>query len=184
MQELHPRRLIRDAVVDTLTGVTAAGSRVSKTRSEPGRVEELPIISVYTLEESVDEASVLTEPRELKRYPRVAIVARVLDTEAVPVDDAMDAIALEIEAAMAGNRYLNGTAGDHGAILSSTEIEIQQSDNGDPFVGLIRLIYAVTYYTTETDPDPAVPFLRAKSTVQIAGSSPDNAPSDVFDIPQ
>lgn len=181
---LHPRRLIRDAIVATLTGVTAAGSRVSKTRTEPSRDDELPIISVYTLGEPVDDKSAQTAPLELTRRPRVAIVARVLDTAAVPVDDAMDAIALEIETAVARNPYLSGTAGENGAILSSTEIEILSSDNGDPIVGVIRLIYSVTYYTLQVDADPTVPFLRAKATIQIAGSSPDNAPSEIFDVPQ
>jgi hypothetical protein len=181
---LHPRRLLRDAIVATLTGATVAGSRVTKTRRQPSRIEELPEISVYTLEETVDEASADMAPRELTRSPRIAVVARVIDTDSVPVDDAMDAIALQIETAMAANRYLDGTAGGRGAILSTTEMVVESSENGDPIVGLIRLIYSATYYTLEVDPDPAVPFERVEATVQIAGSSPDNAPSEVFEIPQ
>lgn len=181
---LHPRRLLRDAIVATLTGVTSAGARVTKTRRDPIRLQDLPQISVYTLEETVDDASALMAPRELTRSTSIAVVAHVIDADSAPVDDAMDAIALEIETAMASNRYLSGTAGGHGAILTRTEIDILSSENGDPIVGVIRLIYSATYYTLEVDPDPAVPFERVGSTVQIAGSSPDNAPSEVFEITQ
>lgn len=181
MPTLHPRRLVRDAIVAILAGATSAGSRVSKTRAVPNRTGELPAISVYTLEEHVDEASATTAPRELTRLPRVAIVAWVEDTDALPVDDAMDALALEIETAMDGDRYLTGTAGD--CILSSTEMSVESSEKGDPLIGMMRMVYSVTYRTDQHDAAPTADFARAGVTVQIPGSSPDNAPNEVFMIP-
>jgi hypothetical protein len=156
---LHQRQVIREAARDALRGRTAAGARVYETRVVPLRKLELPAVSVYTLEEEVDPASSSTAPRELKRTVDLAIEALVKQGD--NVDDAIDAIALEIERAMHADPTLGGAASD--SVLASTEIDVLEES--DRVVGMARLVYSVTYYTWAPDSaDVALPDL---STVGI-----------------
>jgi hypothetical protein len=174
----HPRELVREAVVTLLTNATSAGARVTATRVETLLPSELPSISVYTPSERVRQDSGDTAPRELTRDVKVDIRAWVLHTAAIPADNAMDAIAEQIETAMDADRYLGGAAGD--AVLENTETDVVQQEGVDPLVGVITLTYSVTYRTV-----PAVgtfdDFLNASSTTEIVGGVPDTAPtSDEF----
>lgn len=103
----HQRKLIRQAVVALLAGAgTAAGARVKGTRVEPNKAALLPAISVYTLSESTTSDSDMTAPIELTRELKLEVAGWVAHTDAHPVDDAMDDLAEQIEAAMASNYYL------------------------------------------------------------------------------
>lgn len=145
----HQRQLIRQAISQALIGAgTGAADRVYPSRKLPLRRPELPAIGVYILEEEVDDDSETTAPRELTRRAVVTIEANVLATDAVNVDDAMDAIALEIEAAMAADPSLGGQASD--SILAATGIDL--IDEGDRMTGLVILSYRVTYYTFAPEP--------------------------------
>ena len=181
----HPRKLIRHAVVAQLTNATAAGDRVQPTRVEPHRKRNLPAISVYTMHEPVDDASSKTSPRELTREPRVEIAAWVVHSEALPVDDAMDDLAEQIEAAMDADRFIGGAAG--GSVLEETVMQVVDEDeNGrpiDPILGIVTLTYAVTYRTTPAT-GPLDEFRRANVTTQIPGVGADNAVHDQFDLQQ
>lgn len=101
----HQRKLIRQAVVALLASAgTAAGARVKGTRVEPIRAGQLPSISVYALSESSDSAE--TAPIELTRELKLEIAGWVAHADAHPVDDAMDDLAEQIEAAMSSNYWL------------------------------------------------------------------------------
>lgn len=138
---MHPRAVIRRAVRSLLAGETVAGSRVEATRIAPYRRQELPAIGVYTLEETVDGESALTAPRELTRELKLEIAGWV--TPGSSVDDAMDALALQIEQAMEADPTLGGVAGD--SILVSTTTGLQ--GEGEQLMGLVTLEYSVTYRT-------------------------------------
>jgi hypothetical protein len=137
---MHPRTLIRKAAVAQLLAAnTAAAERVYETRVIPHRRTELPALAVYAVEESVEDDGE-TAPRELKRTLQLAIEGAV--SGAQNVDDLMDAIAFEVEQALHADETLAGTAAD--SLLSSTELEVVA--DGDTLIGLLRLIYAVTYF--------------------------------------
>jgi hypothetical protein len=175
---IHHRTIVRNAVVARLvSAVTAAGSRVTSTRVEPHRAGQLPAISVYTLSESVRPESAMAAPLELTRDLKLEIAGWVAHTAEVPVDEAMDSLAAEIERAMDANRYLGGELAE--SVLESTEMSVR--DDADPIVGIVTLTYAVMYRT-----QPAVgaldEFLRAGTTTQVAGSSVDNAAHDVIAV--
>jgi hypothetical protein len=136
---LHPRHQIREAVVAQLLGATAAEERVFPTRFVPWKKLALPGIAVYALEETVE--AVRTLPRELVRSLRIEVLAVVSGTE--QVDDAVDALALEIETALHADPSFGGTAED--SLLSSTQIGTDE-DQGRP-LGAARLVYDVRYYT-------------------------------------
>lgn len=146
---MHPRKLIRDSVVSILSGATVAGTKVYPTRVLPFRLPELPVISVYTVDEVVDAESADTFPRELTR--KISLVIEAMSAPGPNVDDTMDALALEIETAMHADSYLGETCED--SILESTDIE--SLELGDREVGWIALSYSVTYCANA--PDFAVP---------------------------
>lgn len=174
----HPRKTIRQAVVALLVSAsTGAGGRVHATRVEPLK-RELPAISVYILSETVDaDASAGTAPREITRNAKVEITGFVAHTTAIPVDDAMDNLAEEIEAAMDVDPYLGGAAGD--SILEGTEMEVIEDDGrSDPLVGVVTLTYSVTYRTSPEPPTDADDFLRADVVHQLVGGAEDTEPAE------
>lgn len=143
---LHRRQLIREAAAAALKGKTDAGDRVYETRLVPYRLLELPAIAVYSLDESTEEASRSTAPRELERDLELAIEGAVKQGE--NVDDAMDALALEIERVMHADPTLGGVASD--TFLSGTEFFVDVES--DRPAGVIRLVYRTRYYTQAPDP--------------------------------
>lgn len=165
----HPRQLVREAVVARLLNATAAGTRVTSTRVEPHKRNALPAISVYTLREPVRPESDTTAPRELTRDVKVEIAGWVSHSEALPVDVAMDDLALEIETAMDVDRYLGGAAGD--SVLEDTEMQVIEDQGADPLIGIVTLTYSVTYRTSPTTLT-LDDFLRAKATHQLADGLP------------
>lgn len=176
----HPRQLARDAVVALLTNATAAGARVSSTRVEPYRDNELPAISVYTLHEIIRDGADTASPRELTRDVKLEIAGWVRRRADYPVDVAMDDLALQIETAMDTDRYLGGAAGE--SVLEGTEMD-PDPQGGDPLVAVITLTYSVTYRTSPSD-SALDDFLRAKATHQLADGLPDTVPASdgPFDV--
>lgn len=146
---LHQRQLIREAAKAALLGKTAAGDRVYETRVLPLRRIDLPAISIYTMEETVEPESRTTAPRELKRTVQLNIHAFV--EEGDNVDDAMDALAMQIERAIHADDTLGGTASD--CILASTELDV--GEEGQRLVGTVVLTYEVDYYTYAPAEAPA-----------------------------
>lgn len=139
---LHQRQIIREAIRDALVAAnTSAGSRVYETRVVPWHRVELPAIAVYTLNETVAPESKTTGPRVLQRLSHLEVVAAV--EASANVDDALDAIALEIERAMHADETFGGACGR--SILTSSELAVEVE--GQKPLGFLSLIYEVTYYT-------------------------------------
>lgn len=134
----HPRQVIRKAVAQRLTSATAAQDRVYATREVPWRKTDLPGISVYTLEEQADSSAI---PGSLVRTIKLAVLAVVSVTE--KVDDELDALCVQVEAAVEADRTFGATALD--AYLAETIIEVTE-DQGRP-MGAARLTYDVRYST-------------------------------------
>jgi hypothetical protein len=138
----HPRQDIREAAKAQLVAAnTAAADRVTETRVVPHKRPKLPAIAVYMLAETVDPASWATAPRELKRFADLAIEGAAQQAE--DVDDALDALALQIEAAIHKDETLGGKCSD--CVLASTEVDVLEE--GQQLIGVVRLNYRVTYYT-------------------------------------
>lgn len=145
---VHKRKLIRNAAAAALLNKTTAADRVLTTRRYPWRPTQLPAIGVYTLEEDVDPESHKSAPRELQRFPRLAIEA-VLRVEESNIDDQLDDIALAIEKAIAADDTLGGTASD--CWLMKTEFDF--GNQGDQEIAVARLIFHVTYFAFAPDED-------------------------------
>lgn len=144
MTTKHQRQIIREAFAAQIKGAepafkTAAGPRVFETRMVPWRTQELPAISVYSGDESVDDQK--SAPRELKRTVDMTIEATVIAS--ADLDDALDALALEIERAMHADPTLGGAASD--TVLKRTTIGTMVEGNRP--LGAVQLVYETTYYT-------------------------------------
>lgn len=127
---MHQRQAIREAVVAALSGRTAAETRVYPTREVPWKRAELPGIAVYSLEEERDQG---------KFKVQVAVLLIVSLTE--KVDDALDDLALEVEALMAADVTLGKSA--MASRYQGMQVEITE-EQGRP-VGAMRLLYEVWY---------------------------------------
>jgi hypothetical protein len=177
----HPRTLVRQGWVTSLTGATSAGSRVFDSRVDPFRKGDLPALSVCTLSEPVDPDSGETSPRELTRRPNVEVILFVRGQDEPTVARALDDLALEVEilvdAEIADDARCFGRSVSD-ARLDDTNIEIL-ADNGhsDPFVGVAVLTYIATYRTQQgalaTDE-----FVTVDSTHKLVGGVSDTVPAE------
>lgn len=167
----HARTLIRQAVKAQLLGKTAAVAEVYTTREVPWARSKLPGIAIYALSEPVDPESRSTAPRELTRNLRL-IIEGAVEAKA-DVDDAMDALALEIERAIDADETFGGTAGD--SVLANTEMGVTVEGNRP--VGTVILSYDVTYRTPVPAPADVIldDFKIAETKISLGGTQ---APAD------
>jgi hypothetical protein len=126
------------------TYATSAGPRVLATRNAPVR-SDLPALSVYTDTEIVSETSVSSSPRELARTLTLVVEGWVSasDTNGESLDNALDAVALEIETALDQDLNLLGTA--FTSVLTSTEFGVKVDGNRP--MGCVHLEFAVVYHS-------------------------------------
>lgn len=144
----HVRKQIRDKVAALLSAnVSLVKRRVYTTRVHPLNDTNLPAISVYTGSESSDrlQAGVTDMIRELS----LEIDCYVRETSSF--DDDVDAIAVQVEEAMAGNFTLDGLA--KFTVLTSTQIQFD--GDADQILGIAKLTYSVRYVTPINDVETA-----------------------------
>lgn len=146
----HARKQIRDAVVGLVTDLATTGSRVYPSRIYSLSEDDLPSVSVFTVDagndEVVERITMGTPPRFHRRCPLI-IEGHALVSE--NVDDTLDQIALEIEVAMSASLIVGSRTLP--AQLQSTSKEFI-SDAEDQ-IGIVRLLYTVPYVTAENTPD-------------------------------
>ena len=144
----HVRKQIRDKVAALLSAnVSLVKRRVYTTRVHPLNDSNLPAISVYTGSESSNrlQAGVTDMIRELS----LEIDCYVRETSSF--DDDVDAIAVQVEEAMAGNFTLDGLA--KFVVLTSTQIQFD--GDADQILGVAKLTYSVEYVTPIDDVETA-----------------------------
>lgn len=128
----HPRQTIRESLVTLLTGLPLTGSRVYGSRLSPVEEGSLPALRIYADSEQASPLLIHAQTtRERDITYRIEIVARAN----ADLDDALDAIAEQVEGALvaaADSTWLGGTLG-----ALSTEIEL--SDDVSQPVGIARL---------------------------------------------
>lgn len=178
MTVLHERQILREAIVAALTGETEADDRVLKSRFEPKKLDQLPLLCVFNAEEPIKEGSEKSAPRELERLYRVTIVGWVIATD--DVDDVLDALSLEIETAMDADTTFDLNARE--SFLTTTEFGIDLK--GERPLGAVSMTYACTYRTGPRVAAPADNFDKANSAISIANDQAvdDRAKDDVTGI--
>jgi hypothetical protein len=146
----HARKQIRDAVVAMLQDVVTTERRVYPSRLYSLEESELPSLSVFTVDagnEEVVRKVTIGNPAKFHRECPLIIEGHALVGD--DVDDLLDQIALEVEVAMSapltiGMRTLP-------AQLRTTSKEL--IGDTDSQVGIVRLVYLVSYVTAENTPD-------------------------------
>ena len=144
----HVRKSIRDRIISVLSsGVSLVSTRVFGSRVYAITDAELPALTVYTGSESSDRLSMGVS--DLNREMTVEVDAYVKATDTF--DDSVDAIAVQIEEAIAGDFTVNGLA--KSATLISTEINF--SGEAEQPVGIAKFTFAVRYVTAMSDVETA-----------------------------
>lgn len=150
----HPRQQIRHAITNRLGDVvnplahidsqiywTPAADRVYASRSREVTPEDLPLIIVNTLDETVEPINVAGWEGGYRRTLTVAIecLAEALEH----VEDELDALCLGVEGGLDGLVITN--AEQTMLRLKSTEVDIER--DGDIPIGAVRLTYECIYTT-------------------------------------
>lgn len=144
----HVRQQIRDAVATTLTSaVTLVSGRIYTTRVHPLNEALLPAISVYTGSETSERYNVGVTDINRELSLEIDIYVR----ESSTFDDDADAIAVEVEEALAGDFTIGGLA--KSMVLTSTAIQFD--GEADQILGVAKLTYQVRYVTPIDDVETA-----------------------------
>ena len=144
----HVRKQIRDRMASTIsTGVTLVSSRVYTTRVYPLTDANLPAITVYTGSEVSSRLNMGLNDLNRSLTVDVDIYVRATST----FDDDVDAIAVQVEEAIAGDFTVNGLAKE--AVLTGTDIQF--SGDAEQPIGIAKLTYSVRYITALNDVETA-----------------------------
>jgi len=144
----HVRKQIRDRMASTIsTGATLVSSRVYTTRVYPLTDANLPAITVYTGSEVSNRLNMGLNDLNRSLTVDVDIYVRATST----FDDDVDAIAVQIEEAIAGDFTVDGLAKE--AVLTGTEIQF--SGDAEQPIGVAKLTYSVRYVTALNDVEAA-----------------------------
>lgn len=144
----HPRSIIKNAIINQLTGKTDAQEKVYGNRAKPLFDQFLPAILVYSKDETILEGRFESDGfGPLKRDLEIAIEAVILGGD--DFDQKLDDLSNQIENALDG--FEIDTRKSDVLKMKSTEIDI--SIEGSKTYGAIRLNYTLTYYTETKQPD-------------------------------
>ncbi|TXL70105.1 hypothetical protein FHP25_35885 [Vineibacter terrae] len=142
----HHRQALREAAAAILADLPSTRERVYQSRVWPVDASRLPCLLIFTRREQRGEVS--RPPRKFDRSLELIVEGIVAASEAT-LDDRLDTIAAEVEAALAASPNLAGTAKE--CIYENTVCELRAREGEKP-VGAVQLVYAVEYRTTEADP--------------------------------
>ena len=145
----HVRKLIRDNITTTLTGLATTGSNVFQTRLFPLGESKLPALCIYTNTESTEYGTIKL-PRTQVRTLEVIVEAYVKDASGL--DNALDAIAVEIEEAL----HTDVTRGGYAKDTKITSFDADYTGEGEQSVGIGRFTISIIYVTIENDIETAV----------------------------
>jgi len=140
---LHQRAVIRHQVQALLKGKTDAGPRVFRSRVRAFKSGQLPAIGVYTTTEASDTEE--TSPRKYSRTVKVHVlgVFELEERDSEDIQDAMDALALQIEDLLLPEPSWGGVADDSALVKT----EIYQSDEGRRDSGCLELEFEADFET-------------------------------------
>ena len=142
----HARHQIRDAVVTLVTGLTTTGSNVWASRVYPMDDDNLPGLIVRTMDEPIAPGGSLGY--RIRRMLSLEIEARVKAEEtAAPLDEQLDTICAEVEAALGGSITLGGLAQS----CALTRTRFAHAGSMERPVGIAVMTWMIAYYTLAND---------------------------------
>lgn len=144
----HVRKQIRDRVASVLaSGVTLVSGRVYQNRVYPLHEAQLPAITVYSGSETVEPFTMgnMTASRV------VEINVDIYNAAVTALDDAIDAIAVQVETAIGNDFTVNGLAKS----ITLQSVALEYSGDAQTPLGVARLVYAAHYVTSISDAETA-----------------------------
>lgn len=141
----HLHKQIRDLVVTALTGLTTTATRVYANRLQPLPDALSPTLLVTLDEETATPVTFHTHPI-YERELRLTVAAIVKATSAL--DDTLDQISKEVEAALANGVTLSGRRLDF--TYAGMSFDDEQADKP---VGIKRMNFTTTFTAAANAPD-------------------------------
>jgi hypothetical protein len=138
----HIRKLIRDNIKTTLTGLTTTGANCFASRVYPIESARLPGIIIYT-ESEANNYVTIGLPRTQRRTLRVSVEVYVNGVS--NYDATLDLICAEIEDAL----YTDLTRGGYAEDTKVINFDSQFSGDGNQPVAIGVLTVEVEYHSTE-----------------------------------
>ncbi len=141
----HVREQIRDAIVTLVTGLTTTTSHVHVNRSYKLTEAELPALRIYTLGDIPDEEN--SQP--LRTVRDMEIVIEGVAQAKTALDEKLDDICAEVEAAIAADDTLSGKV--WWTRYQGTETEMDDDTHAVP-VGVAKMAFSARFEINRTDP--------------------------------
>lgn len=145
----HVRQQIREALATAVTGLATTGSRVYQSRIYPVSDSKLPCLLVNTDDESIETLTSNTTPM-LER--RLTAQVRAVAKASSDLDDTLDQIMAEVEAALGAAGVLSALAKS----VSLSGIRVEMDDALEKPVGVASMEYQISYYTASNAPQTAL----------------------------
>ena len=143
----HGRQQIRHAWATRLTGLTYTGDRVYKSKIRPSSKAKVPNLNIWTKDDETDH-ELTTINYRIERQLLTIVEIRDRPTGSVPVDDSLDEIAAEVEAAVMTDPTFGGLV--RSTIISSTRLDT--SGEAERVTGLLTLVFKSRYIHYAADP--------------------------------
>jgi len=141
----HVRQQVRERAGTILTGLSLTGSNVFESRLYPLIDADLPCILITTDGEEIIESTVSGVVQR-----SILLNIAVKDKLTTDLDDRIDAISIEIEAAIAND---TSQILRHAALV---DVEIEIDPEGDQPIGTAKLLYRVQAFTAPNDPETLI----------------------------
>lgn len=146
---MHAREQIRDAVVDQLTGLATTNSRVYAGIVRLADAASLPGIWVFTNEDELDEDSEIIGTKE---FHNLTLLVEIRAKAVSGVDDVVDDVAEEVQAALYGDPTLGGLIPTAYADIELSSFELELSDDQEKDLALGTLTFIMRYRIDGTAP--------------------------------
>lgn len=146
----HARTQIRNAVTTALTGLNTTGSNVYESHVYPIGEDQLPGLTIYTVNESSELMARSSSGTKMKRVLDLAVTAYV--KEKTGYDETVDTIMVEVEEALQGNSTLQNLV----KFIFPRELSIDFSGDGDIPVAIAAQTFSLEYHTLIDDVETVV----------------------------
>jgi len=141
----HARKQIRDALASRLSGLSTTGARVFSHRYHEFNDDELPGLRVYA-----ESDEVLGQMMGGRQHRRVQFVVEACAKVLTTLEDTLDQIALEVEAAIGAENTLGGLVKGGTNYEGIGDFNVQHE--GEKPVGVWPLRFTADYDTDAATP--------------------------------
>jgi len=151
----HVRKQIRDAVGTVLSAAPTNWDRVFETRLSPSR-DVTPYLMVYIDAETVSPSTIHVGAVQ-ERQMTLTTIGRTRITDGESMEDALDAMAVEIETTLTDTALRTELSNDSVWLtLQSTSSDLAVEDDNEREYAQVSLGWEVRLYTDENLPETIV----------------------------